>query len=380
MLNDLTASRACSCSVAARRQQGGLVTMTVALLMLLVVSVLIFYTNKGIWLEQRSATNQYRAKQAQGAAEAGLEYMLSVLNTTSGTPRRSTYLTADNGQPGSFTIATNTLTGSPGNALAYTVVIAPLAGDVSPYNRFTISSTGGSDCSTTGTLSTCSGRAVTSQVVKLTPVLLTPPDDGASVYGSVTLSGNARIRNTTGIGFPIRTRTAAVTPGGSSTLDGSLTGNCGSVSGTNLAMCGSFSSISTTEQFFSSYFGSSSAEIKSQTTSITSDATLSTSTSGLVWYQGTLTLTKDVGSSANPVLLIVEGDLNLQGNSQIYGFVYVTGTMDFRGTADIVGAAAVAGDYNHLGTAELRMDRDVLDQLKATAASFNKVLGTWKDW
>ncbi len=372
----------CSCGRREARMghsQAGMATMTISLLMLLVVSILIFYTNKGIWLEQRSATNQYRAKQAQGAAEAGLEYVLSVLNSTSGTPNRSTHLTIAS-TPGKYTIASSTITGSPAASMAYSVVISPVAGDSSPYDRFVLNATGGSDCATTGTLSTCSGRAVTSQVVKLTPVLLSPPDDGASIFGNFSMVGSGSIINTTGIGYPLRTRDTTPTATGSSAITGTLTdGNCA----TSRAVCGAFSTITTTAQFFSSFFGSSTTDIASMTTPITSGASLGTSTTGLVWHTGTLSLNSSVGSAANPVLLVVDGDLSINGNRVIYGFVYVTGTLTMNGNVSIQGAVATGGNFDLNGgggTQNVNMDRDVVARLKTAASNFNKVLGTWKDW
>jgi PilX N-terminal len=364
-----------------RRRHQGMITMIMSMLMLFIVSILIFYTNKGIWLEQRSATNQYRAKQAQTAAEAGLEYAISVLNSTSGSPNRTSYLTASSNQPGKYIIANNSISGTPGSALAYLVQILPIQGDSSPYERFLLSSEGGSDCSTSGTLGTCNGRAVTRQVIKLTPVLLNPPDDSASVYGNFSINGSGTIENSTGVGYPLKTRDTAITiTGGASNISGSLTtGNCAS----SRALCGAFSEITSVNAFFASYFGSSTTDVKSLTTPITDASTLSTSSSGLIWHQGNLSLNQSVGTLANPVLLIVDGDLTIQGNRDIYGFVYVTGKMAYNGNVSIQGAVATGGDFDINGgggTQNLSKNPDVLNRLKESASSFNKVLGTWQDW
>ena len=373
-------------AVAAR----GFVTTTVALLMLLVVSVLVFYVNKGIWLEQRTSINQYQAKQAFNAAEAGLEYVLSALNATATTvsPRRSTYLTQcpinlqpDTCQPGTFTIGTSKVTGSPSAGQAFSVRIEPVSGDSGYVDRFLLTATGGSDCTTTGTMDTCSGRAVVSQIVELTPVLLSPPDDATSVYGATQINGNAaRLRNAEGVGYPLRTGSTLSFSGGagSSVLVSSLT--AGSCTGSNKAMCNGFTSLASSSAFFSSFFGATPGDVQAMTTAVTSGAGFSSATSGLVWYTGDLNLNSDLGTTTNPILLVVNGNLTFNGNRDIVGFVYVTGNLTISGASSIQGAVAAAGNTTVQGNVDIAKDTTVLNQLKASASSFNKVPGTWRDW
>jgi hypothetical protein len=83
------------------------------------------------------------------------------------------------------------------------------------------------------------------------------------------------------------------------------------------------------------------------------------------------------------VLLVVDGDLSINGNRVIYGFVYVTGTLTMNGNVSIQGAVATGGNFDLNGgggTQNVNMDRDVVARLKTAASNFNKVLGTWKDW
>jgi hypothetical protein len=381
MLRQVQPRQSSSLGTSRRSEARGLVTTTVALLMLLVVSVLVFYVNKGIWLEQRTSINQYQAKQAFNAAEAGLEYVLSVLNATTGSPRRSTYLTASSAQPGTFSIATATVTGTPGADLAFSVVISLVSGDSAPADRFVLTATGGSDCTTAGTLNTCRGRAVVSQIVELTPVLLSPPDDATSVYGATGINGNAaRLRNAEGVGYPLRTGSTLSFSGGSgsSVLVSSLT--AGSCTGSNKAMCNGFTSLASSSAFFSSFFGATLGDVQAMTTAVTSDAGFSASTSGLVWHQGDLNLRSDLGTTTNPVLLVVNGNLTFNGNRDIVGFVYVTGNLTISGASSILGAVAAAGNATVQGNVDIEKNSTVLNQLKASASSFNKVPGTWRDW
>jgi len=116
------------------------------------------------------------------------------------------------------------------------------------------------------------------------------------------------------------------------------------------------------------------------TTAVTSDAGFSSATSGLVWHKGDLSLKSDLGTATNPILLVVEGNLTFNGNQDIVGFVYVTGNLTISGSSSIQGAVAVAGNTTVQGSVDISKDTTVLNQLKTSASSFNKVPGTWKDW
>jgi Tfp pilus assembly protein PilX len=305
-----------------RQRQSGAATLAVAVIMLLVVSVLVFHSHAAGWLEQRATANQTRAKQAHAAAEAGLEVALSVLNAGAGAPNRATHLTASLTQAGRFTIANATLTGSPGAALAYSATLAGLAADAPPLARLQIISNGGSDCTNVADVNTCSGRAAVQQVVELTPILRTPP------AAAITSPAN-----------------------------------------------------------FNNLFGAPQAAIKALTTPIlpSTPFNFSGATSGLVWYEGNLTLTGAVGSDASPVLLVVEGNLTITAGADIRGFVFVTGnaTCTGCGAASIQGAIAAAAT-NGLTTTEVVLPADTVNdslaRVSTTAPLFAKVIGTWRDW
>jgi hypothetical protein len=300
----------------------------VAVIMLLVVSVLVFHSHTAGWLEQRATANQARAKQAHAAAEAGLEAAIAVLNADSGSPNRATYLSASTTEAGKFSInaAPAALTGSPGTGLSYSATYSLVSTDAAPADRFLLTSSGGSDCTDVNTLSSCSGQARVSQVVRLTPILLTPP----------TLPS------------------------------GKITDNA----------------------VFGNFFGASQATIKALTTPITTgNLPSSPSPTGLVWYTGNLTRSGTVGSALSPVLLVVEGNLTIPSGVSLYGFVFVTETLtcDSCSQNTIVGAVAFA---SQTGLNNSKVDFPVgveaangpLARLRTTAPRFAKVIGTWRDW
>ena len=306
--------------------QAGAATLAVTVIMLLVVSVLVFHSYAASWLEQRATTNQTRAKQAHAVAEAGLDVALSVLNADAaapGNPRRATHLTADAGQPGRFTIANATLTGSPGAGLAYAVNLALVPGDVAPVARLLLTSTGGSDCTDVTNVTTCTGQARVQQVVEIEPLFpyqqIAPPP---------------AIRAGTG-----------------------------------------FNTVFTVPQ----------ADMQAQTTAVTGAAGLGAGSAGLVWHQGDLTLSGTVGSAASPVLLIVAGNLTIPAGVAVNGFVFVTGnvTCFFCSNNSIVGAIAAAGT-NGLSGLQVQLPADAangeLARVGTTAIRCTKDIVTRRDW
>jgi|GEM_PF-3332487 len=79
-------------------------------------------------------------------------------------------------------------------------------------------------------------------------------------------------------------------------------------------------------------------------------------TGKVIWIDGDFDITGastyDIGTAADPVILIIDGDLRITGNPTINfnGLLYVTGTIDITGNADIIGEGTIAsegsGDIN----------------------------------
>ena len=63
------------------RAPQGVATLVVVMLLFFLLALASAYTNRNLIFEQKSATNQYRSTQAFEAAEAGLEWAISRLNT-----------------------------------------------------------------------------------------------------------------------------------------------------------------------------------------------------------------------------------------------------------------------------------------------------------
>ena len=90
-----------------RHRQQGAATLIVVMILFFIISLVAAYTNRNLIFEQRTSANQYRSTQALEAAEAGLEWAVSMLNfgritnacikstNTSDTSFRQRYLVTD---------------------------------------------------------------------------------------------------------------------------------------------------------------------------------------------------------------------------------------------------------------------------------------------
>ena len=63
------------------RRQRGVTTLIIVAVLFFVLSLVAAYTNRSLIFEQRTASNQYRSTLAFEAAEAGVEWALSMLNS-----------------------------------------------------------------------------------------------------------------------------------------------------------------------------------------------------------------------------------------------------------------------------------------------------------
>ena len=105
----------------------------------------------------------------------------------------------------------------------------------------------------------------------------------------------------------------------------------------------------------------------------------------MLWIDGTLRLDADVtlGSAEAPVVLVVDGDVEVAAEAQIHGLVYVTGTSwATTGAATVHGALVGERDLAFAGTGATTVDRDagVLARLRLAQGSFARVPGSWRDF
>jgi Tfp pilus assembly protein PilX len=114
--------------------------------------------------------------------------------------------------------------------------------------------------------------------------------------------------------------------------------------------------------------------------------------SGVVWIDGNITMNGGTyGTSINPVVLIINGNLDVQGNPVVNGLLYVTGQMDAAGTVKVLGSVIVEGNPSMVPAGEdpvvghggvdliytpYTLDRST-NPIKGTTTAIS---GSWRDW
>ncbi|MDD2545483.1 MAG: pilus assembly PilX N-terminal domain-containing protein [Burkholderiaceae bacterium] len=64
------------------RHQRGVALLVIVMLMLFIISIAVFYLNRGLLFEQKTSANQWRSTLAQETAEAGVEWATGMLNAS----------------------------------------------------------------------------------------------------------------------------------------------------------------------------------------------------------------------------------------------------------------------------------------------------------
>ncbi len=424
------------CPTAGQRGAAALVITVVLFFTLLLAAV---YVNRSLVFEQRSSANQYRSTQAFEAAEAGLEWAAAALN---GQPR----IGADcQSQPGAATsfreryTARDPLTGRlsgrntsaaqplqaacvragtgwscscpsdgatalaapSGDSPAPAFILKFLAGDRPGVLR--VASTG---C--TSAVGACAGGAAgaadgadataTVEVsFGLLPALATLPiapltlrggiDAGSAALGlhnADPASGGVTLHAGASVAAPLTRLSSAA---GSSAADAAVEADA------TLAAL-------TPERLFSSHFGIDKLGWKGlpvvRRVSCGTDcagvltAALEGSAHSMLWVgpaagaaavriDGPLTL----GTPAKPVVLVIDGPLQLSGVVRIHGLVYAASlawTDASTPGALLRGAAILEGDYAGDAAADLVYDAALLTTLRASTGSLVRINGSWRDY
>lgn len=360
-------------------RQHGAATLAIALVLLFTISFITLFASRAMIFEHRTSINQYRATQAFEAAQAGMELGLANLNVAS---LRNTYI-RDTNSDGIVDPATNTIDGSLPGALSYRIVYTnPTTGNL---NLIRITSSGCADGCSPCT-SSCTSRATVGQLVRLQPMLSSAPTAALTAKGNVSLSGSVTVANT-----DTATNGATVHAGGTVSFGGSASAVTIPGAPAAASVAGSDTTLSSLsdDNFFQSYFGNSKAKIQSAATQIACSGVCNSQLDGLtgqtIWVTGDTQLTSNItiGSASAPVILIVDGNLQITGAATVYGVVYCTAlTWDNTGggTSQIIGAALAEGDFTATGTPNPTYNSSVLQNLQNNLGVFAKIAGSWSDF
>lgn len=105
---------------------------------------------------------------------------------------------------------------------------------------------------------------------------------------------------------------------------------------------------------------------------------------GLTWVDGDINISSiDVGNSTTPVILIVDGDLQLSGGT-VYGIVYVTGALVITGNPVVKGSIMSENILESSGAGTLTLvykPWGASNGPETFLPGFGAIIaGSWKDW
>ena len=366
-----------------RKSQRGATTLVIATMLLVTATLIVLFAGSYSLMQQKITANQYRNQQAYEAAEAGLEFGINYLQANStaivGSSPPATFI------PAYTSSSTTNVTQGNGSkfSIAYT---NPISGN---NTLILVRATGTSDDGTS--------TRIVSQLVQYGSVLFTPSQNALTTKGSLTLSGNATIKNTqynstvtTASTVTMSGNVSTVTSGGTASTPGHIGSDISQNNATLNAM-----SVAT---LFSDYFGAQEATIKGQMAHVysgsgsTNYSSVLNGTSGTtIWIDqpsGTVNISGNttIGTPSAPVLLIVNGGLNISGNTNLYGFLFVVGatsaTTNISGTLNINGGMATGDSLNVSGNTNINYNSSLLVDVQSSTAStyYAKVPGSWKDF
>jgi hypothetical protein len=365
----------------AGRFGGGARQLVVVLLAAMAIAIA--YTNRHLVMEQKTAANQQRSTIAAEAAEAGLEWAAAMLNKQEKVNAACTTSTA-NGDVRfkARYISVNTDTG----------MLTPLAGTTHAACVWS-GSAWSCSCPVAGTAPSLSVSGSGSRpgfAVTFIASPETPPAAALTARGYVSI-GNAALGVVNGdpssngitinAGMTIDADRARVTTVPGTPPHASLVGNDASLRNTTEA------------QMFSTFFGMTKESyqalpsIKRLTCPCTETHVKTAYDEGVrqFWLDGNLEMNANltIGSESDPVLMIVDGNVRLQGDLRVFGVIYSTSmTWDNTGggSALLQGAAISEGNYTGNGSPDYFYDPRVLSRLRYDQASFVRVPGSWRDF
>ena len=414
------------------RRQSGVATLLVVMGLFFVVSMVAAYTSRNLIFEQRTSANQYRATQAFEAAEAGLEWAVAMLNAgqidaqctapaagSNANTFRQRYvadLTNSGAAAAAATPGCQLGAGAAGwacgcpNAGAPGVVVASGASpqpafrvrfrDLGlPYPRFlTIESRG---C--TSPDETCLSQAevrgagsgaaaLVSIKAALVPALAARPQAAVTVGQTVSgAPGSKAINNdAASSGLTVLHGSAAAITGMTPiTAAGSAAPNVGVVLDASLQ-----TAAQPNDPMFERFFGMSAARFAAQASTVQACPTQACTIELVrtaaaanpgrpIWVRTGLSIDSGtpLGTADNPVLLVVDGDLNVSADVQFLGVIYSRANTTVNSGESLIRGAFIGEQSLNLSSRfDVYYDRAVIDRIRNTQGIIVRVPGSWKDF
>lgn len=429
-----------SFSFTARHRQRGAATLVVVMLLFFVVSLVAGYASRNLIFEQRTSANQYRSTQSMEAAEAGLEWAQTMLNsgridascvkttdTTLGTFKQRYLVT--NPTDGTVTLNVDltiraactfngttwvcacpttalTATSLPSVGPAFSVRFVDFPGGSRPgLVRAEINGCASYEleCITAGSeFVTGSCQSTLCSLLSLHSGAKSPP--AAAVTARGTISGSALAvsnQSTTTAGITLHagggitavgtwTSLPGTPPAASVVADDAALLNLSADSG-NCLDCTFASVFGLAPETYRQQQGMLEVDCSTVCSAASVNAALASARGRMVWLRnaGGLRIsssTEVIGTATDPVVIVIEGPLLMEAGAtaaspnatRIFGLVYAASAQVDGG--EIRGALVSAGNVAGDGTGAVAHDAALLQRLKLTSGSYVRVPGAWRDF
>jgi len=387
--------------------QRGAATLGIALMMVFAILLSVAFANRSVIFEAKTSANQYRAAQAFEAAEAGLDWALAQLNRDvpiGDDCLPSTQATASLfREHGAAVIEAACIesdgvwacncpasgaaqpVGTGSSALGFSIRLAP----AEQVGLLRLTSTGCSDgtAACLGASGSSGARAQVQVLIGRIPGLDSPPSAALTVRGTPSFSSpvfNVRHADPRSGGITVHSG------GGVDVTQLQLTSSPGtpvaaSVIGDDTALA-----QLSAEGLFAGAFRMTKASWRAQPVvrvvdcQSACDASLAQAPhASLMWLDGGLKLDTPIvlGTPERPVLLVVDGPVDIHANAVIHGVVYTTSpTWTDTAGASINGAVLVEGDLQATGATQINHNAALLLALQDHTGSYARVPGSWRDF
>ncbi len=362
-----------------QHQAGAIVLIMAVVLMTLTTLIIIFAANYSILLN-KSISNITRANQAFEAAEAGLEFGIVYLQKYSSTILANPV----SGFIPSYSDSNITNVTLPNNSKFSITYSNPTAYN---YNLIKVSATGTNDDG--------SSTHTVSQLIEFGSLLLNIPTRAINTIGTMTIGGSSTVTNNYN-DFTVRSgSTVSITSSGSTTIDSGTSSTSGNIR-SDITQNDTALAATSADDLFSNYFGLSPSIVQGTVAQRLTNNTNTDYSSTLSGKKGTsiqidqtsgtasLSGSTIIGSSTNPVILIINGNASISQTVIIYGFLFLNNPsqVTLRDNVMVIGGIVSTGALRLTDSAHVWYSGNVLDNLQSQSSMryYTKIPGSWKDF
>jgi len=392
--------------ISARHREKGAATLVTAIVLMVVMLGISFYTSETVITEKKVVANDYRAKQAFNSAQAGLDYGIAYARTG---------VDQDDNSVVDLSVGSGATSAIGQGSYSVTLTDISTSADMSLIR---VDSQGFSDDNLV--------QRDVSVLIGEVPVLPNPPSLPVVARSNINTTGNLQIYNHfenlnvwTGADLDSwgSSDTYVRDPDWSGfagdTWDGTPADLERHLTATNNTVVDIPSIQSTTKntrgpdvidgdtnlgtlsgsEFIENFFGTDIEGLTNKAGESYTSGTFGSASwadmTGIVYLNdgtdgptGTFQISSNgtIGSPSSPVILVVDGDIRLSGNVTIYGLVVARNFLSAAGTVDVIGGVVAETQIQRAnGTFSVYYDPGISAEL-ADLKKMEVVRGSWQDW